>query len=121
MKGEEGKGNGGAPARAPAGKRGVFEKAGYRKLILWQNLYQFRHLVYDATRTFPSSEYRRVAQMRDAARSSKQNVQEPQMQINGGRRSVVACLPYRAWRRQAVQTRGADGAAPSKSQHIMTD
>jgi len=31
------------------------------------------------------------------------------MQTNGGRRFVVA-----------AQTRGADGAAPSRSQHIMT-
>jgi len=57
-------------------KRGVFEKAGYRKLVLWKNLYELRKLVYETTRDFPSSEFRRVSQMRDAARSTKQNIQE---------------------------------------------
>jgi len=33
----------------------------------------------------------------------------PAIDLNGGRRSVVA-----------MQTSGADGAAPSKSQHMMT-
>lgn len=57
-------------------KRGVFEKAAYRKLVLWKNLYELRKMVYDITKEFPSIEIRRVSQMRDAARSAKQNVQE---------------------------------------------
>ena len=57
-------------------KRGVFEKAGYRNLILWKNLYDLRRLVYEITKSFPKSEYRRISQMRDAARSAKQNLQE---------------------------------------------
>lgn len=49
---------------------------GFRKLIVWQNAYKLRRLVYEATRGFPQSEMRRVSQMRDAARSIKQNIQE---------------------------------------------
>lgn len=49
---------------------------GYRKLIVWQNLYALRRMVYEITKRFPKSEMRRVSQMNDAARSSKQNVQE---------------------------------------------
>lgn len=49
---------------------------GFRKLIVWQNAYKLRRLVYDATKRFPKDEMRRVSQMRDAARSVKQNIQE---------------------------------------------
>lgn len=51
-------------------------KDGFRKLIVWKNAYQLRRLVYEITKRFPLSEMRRVSQMRDAARSVKQNIQE---------------------------------------------
>lgn len=51
-------------------------KEGFRKLIVWQNAYKLRKLVYETTKRFPNSEMRRVSQMRDAARSVKQNIQE---------------------------------------------
>lgn len=49
---------------------------GFRKLIVWRNAYTLRRLVYEVTRDFSRSELRRVSQMRDAARSIKQNIQE---------------------------------------------
>jgi four helix bundle protein len=52
------------------------KKEGYKKLIVWQNLQKLRRKIFEITKRFPKSEYRRVSQMRDAARSAKQNVQE---------------------------------------------
>lgn len=49
---------------------------GYEKLIAWQNAYRLRKMVYEITARFPKLEMRRVSQMRDAARSIKQNIQE---------------------------------------------
>ncbi|MDD4179621.1 MAG: four helix bundle protein [Candidatus Margulisbacteria bacterium] len=49
---------------------------GFQKLIVWQNAYKLRLLVYTITERFPKIEIRRVSQMRDAARSIKQNIQE---------------------------------------------
>ena len=49
---------------------------GFRKLIVWQNAYKLRRMVYETTKGFLPSEMRRVSQMRDAARSTKQNIQE---------------------------------------------
>ena len=49
---------------------------GYEKLVLWQNAYRLRKTIYEITARFPRAELRRVSQMRDAARSVKQNVQE---------------------------------------------
>jgi four helix bundle protein len=57
-------------------KRENMEPIGFRKLIVWQNAYKLRKLVYDTSARFPKSELRRVSQMRDAARSVKQNIQE---------------------------------------------
>ena len=51
-------------------------KEGYKKLIVWKNAYKLRRKVYEITRRFPKIELRRVSQMRDAARSIKQNIQE---------------------------------------------
>lgn len=51
-------------------------KEGFRKLIVWQNAYKLRKLIYEITKKFPQSEMRRVSQMHDAARSIKQNIQE---------------------------------------------
>jgi four helix bundle protein len=57
-------------------KRGIFKDAGYRNLALWRNLYELRRTVFTTTRNFPRDELRRISQMRDAARSAKQNLQE---------------------------------------------
>ena len=51
-------------------------EVGFKKLIVWKNAYYLRRMVYEITRRFPKSEMRRVSQMRDAARSVKQNIQE---------------------------------------------
>ena len=49
---------------------------GYRNLVVWQNTVKLRKLIYSLTQKFSKSEYRRVSQMNDAARSVKQNIQE---------------------------------------------
>lgn len=49
---------------------------GYEKLIVWQNSYKLRILIYNISSSFPKIEYRRITQMRDAARPVKQNIQE---------------------------------------------
>jgi four helix bundle protein len=49
---------------------------GFKKLIVWQNARVIRKKTYELTKEFPKNEYRRVAQMRDSARSVKQNIQE---------------------------------------------
>ena len=50
--------------------------SGYKKLVVWQNAYKLRRLIYEATKPFDKAEMRRVSQMRDSARSVKQNIQE---------------------------------------------
>jgi len=52
---------------------------GYKKLIVWQNAYKLRRLIYETTKEFSKQEIRRVSQMRDSARSIKQNIQEGYM------------------------------------------
>lgn len=49
---------------------------GYKRLIIWQNTRLLRRRVYEITERFPKIEMRRVSQMRDCARSAKQNIQE---------------------------------------------
>ena len=51
-------------------------RPGYEKLMVWRNAAELRKLIYDITVRFPKNEYRRVSQMRDSARSVKQNIQE---------------------------------------------
>ena len=48
----------------------------YKNLVVWKNAAELRKLIYDITANFPKAEYRRISQMRDAARSVKQNIQE---------------------------------------------
>jgi four helix bundle protein len=48
----------------------------YKKLVVWQNAYKLRRLIYEVTKQCHRSEMRRVSQMRDSARSIKQNIQE---------------------------------------------
>lgn len=43
---------------------------------MWRNAYELRRLIYSTSKNFPISEFRRVSQMNDAARSIKQNIQE---------------------------------------------
>ena len=52
------------------------EGKGFEKLIVWQNAAELRRKVYQITKRFAYIEVRRVSQMRDAARSVKQNIQE---------------------------------------------
>ncbi len=52
------------------------QPVGYRRLIVWKNAVELRKLIYQVTLGFDSIEMRRVSQMRDAARSVKQNIQE---------------------------------------------
>lgn len=52
------------------------KKQGYEKLIVWQNAYKLRKLIYETTKFFPKREMRRISQMNDSARSVKQNIQE---------------------------------------------
>jgi len=52
------------------------KEPGYKKLIVWQNAYKLRRLIYEMTKQLPKMEMRRVSQMRDSARSVKQNIQE---------------------------------------------
>ena len=49
---------------------------GYKKLVVWRNARELRFRIYKISNEFPKSEVRRVSQMRDAARSVKQNIQE---------------------------------------------
>lgn len=58
---------------------------GYKKLIAWQMTYKLRRRVYEITKKFPRREYRRVSQMNDCARSTKQNLQEGYKQKSIGR------------------------------------
>ncbi len=51
-------------------------KDGYKKLVVWKNAHKLRKLIYEMTKTFPKNEMRRISQMRDSARSVKQNIQE---------------------------------------------
>ncbi|MFC1510808.1 four helix bundle protein [Candidatus Margulisiibacteriota bacterium] len=51
-------------------------RQGYEKLIVWQNAYKLRRLIYEITKQFPKIEMRRISHMRETARSVKQNIQE---------------------------------------------
>lgn len=51
-------------------------KQGYEKLVVWQNAYKLRRMVFEITKKFPKFEIRRVSHMRETARSVKQNMQE---------------------------------------------
>ncbi|MBI5873349.1 MAG: four helix bundle protein [Candidatus Omnitrophica bacterium] len=51
-------------------------KAAYEDLRFYQNICLIRKIVYDLTERFYKSHIRLVGQMRDAARSAKQNIRE---------------------------------------------
>jgi len=50
--------------------------AAYEKLKFYQNICEIRRLIYHVTERFPRSHMRLVGQMRDSARSAKQNIRE---------------------------------------------
>ncbi len=55
----------------------IFKRiAAYEKLKFYQIICEIRVLIYRLTERFPKSCFKLVAQMRDAARSSKQNIRE---------------------------------------------
>ena len=51
-------------------------KQAYEKLIFYQNICEIRVIIYKATERFRRTHPRLVSQMRDAARSAKQNIRE---------------------------------------------
>ncbi len=51
-------------------------KQGYEKLIVWQNAYKLRRLIYETSKKLPKSEFRRSSHIQETARSVKQNIQE---------------------------------------------
>ncbi len=54
-------------------------------MIVWQMSAKLRGRIYQIAKKFSRSEYRRVAQMNDAARSVKQNIQEGYCQKSLGK------------------------------------
>lgn len=50
--------------------------APYEKLKFYQNICEIRRLIYRITKRFEKTHLRLVSQMRDAARSAKQNIRE---------------------------------------------
>src|SRR3989338_7429850 len=64
------------PARPKQKSRVWSDPEGYRWLVQWSNLVLLRFLVRLVTDSLPKSEYRRKAQLDDAARSSVRNIEE---------------------------------------------
>lgn len=54
----------------------IIRKAAYENLKFYQDICQIRKTIYDITERFKKSHMRLVSQMRDAARSAKQNIRE---------------------------------------------
>ena len=53
-----------------------YKRPAYERLRFYNNICVIRRLVYQITRRFEKSHLRLVGQMRDAARSAKQNIRE---------------------------------------------
>jgi len=51
-------------------------KAPYERLLFYRQICELRKLIYEITGKFSKTHIRLVSQMRDAARSSKQNIRE---------------------------------------------
>src|SRR3989338_2175703 len=64
------------PERPPQRSRGWQDPEGYRYLVQWSNTVLLRYLVRLETDALPKSEYRRKAQVDDAARSTVRNIEE---------------------------------------------
>lgn len=54
----------------------MMHKAPYENLKFYQNICEIRNLIYRITERFSKTHLRLVSQMRDAARSAKQNIRE---------------------------------------------
>jgi len=50
--------------------------AAYEKLVFYQDICKIRRLIYKITERFKKTHIRLVSQMRDSARSAKQNIRE---------------------------------------------
>ena len=55
---------------------GGYQEAPYERLKFYQNICEIRRLIYKITEKFYKTHIRLVAQMRDSARSAKQNIRE---------------------------------------------
>lgn len=53
-----------------------YDKPAYERLRFYQNICEIRRIIYQITKRFEKSHLRLVGQMRDAARSAKQNIRE---------------------------------------------
>ena len=53
-----------------------FRKDGFKNLIVYERASELRALVFKVTANFPKIEIKRIGQMRNAARSIKQNIAE---------------------------------------------
>jgi len=69
-------------------------EAAYEKLKFYQDICEIRRLIYGITERFRKTHLRLVSQMRDAARSSKQNIREGYKKgtVGGFRRGIVISL-----------------------------
>ncbi len=54
----------------------IIKKAPYENLIFYHNICEIRRLIYKISERFAKSHMKLVSQMRDAARSAKQNIRE---------------------------------------------
>ncbi|PIW68377.1 MAG: hypothetical protein COW10_02880 [Candidatus Omnitrophica bacterium CG12_big_fil_rev_8_21_14_0_65_42_8] len=54
----------------------MLEKRPYEKMKFYQQICEIRKFVYEITKNFEKSHIRLISQMRDAARSAKQNIKE---------------------------------------------
>ena len=57
-------------------RKGRWEKQAYESLKFYQDICEIRKFIYRITERFRKSNIRLVSQMRDAARSAKQNIRE---------------------------------------------
>lgn len=65
-----------SPIKPKQGSRTWESPVGYRYLVQWSNSVLLRYLIRQFTVTLPKSEYRRKAQLDDAARSTVRNIEE---------------------------------------------
>jgi four helix bundle protein len=70
------------------------QSAAYEKLIFYQDICKIRRLVYWTTERFRKTHLRLVSQMRDAARSAKQNIREGYKRVTVGEfiRGIIISL-----------------------------
>lgn len=61
----------------------IFSRDGYKKLIIYEKAFELRKLTVEITGKFPKGEFRLIGQMRNCARSVKQNI------VEGYRRATI--------------------------------